>query len=244
MNQSESLSNLATALAMVQGQLRPAEENAENPFFKSKYADIASIISAVRDLMAKNGLSVSQFPGLTVNHSATLTTILMHNSGEWLSQDMTIPLAKVDPQGYGSAITYARRYALASVLGIVAGEDDDGNSATGKQDKGPKWSDDEEPTLGTNSQGPDEAEKVKAENGKKVMSAVKFVEYLTAKLGFNDDQHTRATVKLLTSSPAVPNDPDKRKRLFEALQAYRHLRDDKKLSRDDALAALADEEVV
>jgi hypothetical protein len=125
----------------------------------------------------------------------------------------------------------------------------DGYRITGKPkpapaQKGPTWpDDDEDPTPGDDNQEPDEAEKVKAENGKKVMSAVKFVEYLTAKLGFNDDQHTRATVKLLTGSPAVPNDLDKRKRLFEALQAYRHLRDDKKLSRDDALAALADEEV-
>jgi hypothetical protein len=134
MNKSESLANLAAALSAVQGALRPAEENATNPFFKSRYADLASIISAARAYMAANGLSVSQFPGPTYNgdshHYATLTTILMHSSGEWISQDLTMPLAKVDPQGYGSAITYARRYALASVLGIVAGEDDDANSAT------------------------------------------------------------------------------------------------------------------
>ena len=134
MNKSETLGELATALAQVQGALRPAEENATNPFFKSKYADLASIISAARAYMAANGLSVSQFPGPTYNgdshHYATLTTILMHSSGEWISQDLTMPLAKVDPQGYGSAITYARRYALASVLGIVAGEDDDANAAT------------------------------------------------------------------------------------------------------------------
>ena len=135
MNQSESLSNLAQSLARVQGQLRPAEQNAANPFFKSKYADLGSIIASARELMAENGLSISQFPGPTMNgealHYATLTTILMHESGEWLSQDLTMPLAKVDPQGYGSALTYARRYALASVLGIVTGEDDDGNAATG-----------------------------------------------------------------------------------------------------------------
>ena len=134
MNKSESIANLAAALSAVQGALRPAEENATNPFFKSKYADLASIISAARAYMAANGLSVSQFPGPTYNgdshHYATLTTILMHSSGEWISQDLTMPLAKVDPQGYGSAITYARRYALASVLGIVAGEDDDANAAT------------------------------------------------------------------------------------------------------------------
>lgn len=243
MNQSESLSNLAAALAKVQGQLRPAELNAQS--HHHKYADIASIIAAVRQPMAENGLSVSQFPGSTHNgethYYATLTTILMHDSGEWISQDLTMPLAKVDPQGYGSAITYARRYALASVLGIVAGEDDDGNAATGQQAskpaarRGPPWpEDDKEPTNSDNSQ----------ELDKPVMSAVKFVGYLTQTLGFKDDQHTRATIKLLTGNTSVPNDLDKRKRLFEALQAYRHLRDDKGLSQDDALVALADEEVV
>lgn len=138
MKKSESIAKLASALAKVQGQLQPAAKNASNPFFKSEYADLGSVVESARDLMAANGLSVSQFPGASIaresgGYSATLTTIMMHESGEWLEQELTIPLAKVDPQGYGSAITYARRYALAAALGIVTGDDDDGNAASQRQ---------------------------------------------------------------------------------------------------------------
>jgi hypothetical protein len=135
MKQSESIKNLAIALAKVQAELQPAELNAKNPFFKSDYADLGSVVKAARSLMAENGLSISQFPGDTKpgdSLRAELTSILMHASGEWLQQTMSLPLAKSDPQGYGSALTYMRRYAYASIVGIVTGDDDDGNIASGK----------------------------------------------------------------------------------------------------------------
>ena len=99
--------------------------------FRSNYADLESVWDACRDLLASNGLAVSQFPGsyCEIDKSMSLTTILTHESGEWISNEMTLPVSKVDPQGAGSAITYMRRYALAAVVGVVQA-DDDANAAS------------------------------------------------------------------------------------------------------------------
>ena len=131
MPQSDSIKELATALYKVQGELTYAKKDSANPFFKSRYADLESVWDACRDLLASNGLSVSQFPGsyCEIDKSMSLTTILLHESGEWISNEMTLPVSKVDPQGAGSAITYMRRYALAAVVGVVQA-DDDANAAT------------------------------------------------------------------------------------------------------------------
>ena len=83
---------------------------------------------ACRSLLAENGLSVMQFPGEYIDGCMSLNTILAHSSGEWINQEMSLPVAKPDPQGSGSALTYMRRYALAAVVGIVQA-DDDGNAA-------------------------------------------------------------------------------------------------------------------
>ena len=131
MQQSESIANLAKALSTVQGKLTHAKKDSANPFFKSKYADLESVWDACRDLLASNGLAVAQFPGTysDLDKSMSLTTILTHISGEWISQEMSVPVSKVDPQGAGSALTYMRRYALAAVVGVVQA-DDDGNAAS------------------------------------------------------------------------------------------------------------------
>jgi len=131
MLQSESIANLAKALSIVQGKLTHAKKDSANPFFKSKYADLESVWDACRDLLAVNGLSVAQFPGTysDLDKSMSLNTILMHTSGEWISQEMTVPVSKADAQGAGSALTYMRRYALAAVVGVVQA-DDDGNAAS------------------------------------------------------------------------------------------------------------------
>lgn len=128
MNQSESIKNLAAAMAAAQSQMGAAIKGASNPFFKSKYADLGSVIEAIKPHFAANGLSYVQFP-VSGESSVGVTTRLMHSSGEWLEQDYFIPLGKMDAQAAGSAITYARRYALQSIAGIPA-EDDDGNAAT------------------------------------------------------------------------------------------------------------------
>jgi hypothetical protein len=134
--QSESIANLAAALSVVQGKMSHAVKDSANPFFKSKYADLESVWDACRSLLAENGLAVMQFPGLYTDHdkSMSLTTIISHKSGEFISQEMSVPVTKADAQGAGSAITYMRRYALAAVVGVVQA-DDDGNAASNSQSK-------------------------------------------------------------------------------------------------------------
>jgi len=129
MNQSESIAKLATALSIVQGKLTHAKKDSANPFFKSKYADLESVWDACRDLLAANGLSVMQFPGEFIDGTMSMTTILAHSSGEWIGQQMSLPVSKPDAQGSGSALTYMRRYALAAVVGVVQA-DDDANAAS------------------------------------------------------------------------------------------------------------------
>jgi len=127
--QSESIANLAKALSIVQGKLTYAKKDSENPFFKSKYADLESVWDACRDLLSANGLAVVQLPGEYFEGTMALTTIITHSSGEWISQQMSLPVTKPDAQGAGSALTYMRRYALAAVVGVVQA-DDDGNAAS------------------------------------------------------------------------------------------------------------------
>ena len=131
MNQSDSIANLAKALSIVQGKLTYAKKDSKNPFFKSNYADLESVWDACRDLLASNGLSVSQFPGsyCEIDKSMSLTTVLLHESGEYISQEMTLPVAKPDPHGCCAAVTYMRRVSLSAVTGIVQA-DDDGNTAS------------------------------------------------------------------------------------------------------------------
>lgn len=122
---SESLSKLAPALVKFQGEMKAVEKNAINPFFKSKYLDLAGVWEAIRDPLSKNGLSIVQIPA-----GDTLVTMLLHISGEYISGEQRLAPKNHDPQSIGSAISYARRYGISAVLGVVADEDDDGNAAT------------------------------------------------------------------------------------------------------------------
>jgi len=125
MQRSESIKELATALCKAQNEMMGAAKDATNPFFKSKYSDLASVVRAVKQPFADNGLSYSQFP-IFDDGRAGVETILMHTSGEFMSSVLVLPMAnKQDPQSTGSAITYARRYALQAIAGIPS-EDDDG----------------------------------------------------------------------------------------------------------------------
>ena len=127
MQKSESIGALAAALAKGQGQMRHAVKDSVNPHFKNRYADLASVWDAVRDPLAANGLAIVQLIE-DGEHGPHVTTTLLHASGEWIASGYTIPASKADAQGYGSAITYARRYALAAICGI-AQDDDDGQAA-------------------------------------------------------------------------------------------------------------------
>jgi len=123
MNTSESIKNLAYALYKAQAEMGGAVKDSKNPFFKSDYADLASVIKAIKEPFATYGLSYTQFPTNDEGRIGVVT-MLMHESGEYLEHSYTLPTTKADPQSAGSAITYARRYALQSIAGIPTADDD------------------------------------------------------------------------------------------------------------------------
>lgn len=126
---SEAISALAEALAKAQGEMKPAAMDCVNPHFKSKYASLASIFEAIRGPLSKHGLCLTQTFEL-VGDALLMRSTLTHSSGEWIDSIYPIEPVKNDPQGVGSAITYAKRYALSALVGVVADEDDDANAAS------------------------------------------------------------------------------------------------------------------
>jgi hypothetical protein len=139
MEKSESIAELAKGLAKAQADFGPLLKGATNPFFKSKYADLSSVMDVARGPLAEHGLCfVQTTEGSDVGFIVVETT-LIHTSGEWVSGKIKMPLVKNDPQGFGSAMTYARRYALQAILGLAA-EDDDGEGVMprGKDKREPK----------------------------------------------------------------------------------------------------------
>ncbi len=138
MKKSDSITAIAPAMAEFQAEVKDPVKGAKNPYFDSQYVDLGSLLDATRPALTKHGLSIMQFP--TVNERAvSITTLVMHKSGEWIESDpFTLTAVKPDPQSIGSAVTYGRRYALSSILGIAWDADDDGNIASNRneQDKG------------------------------------------------------------------------------------------------------------
>lgn len=128
MEKSDSIASLAKALAMAQAVIKNPIKSSENSHFKSKYADLAEVLDMVRPALSSNGLSVTQMPGYD-NGLVTVTTMLMHESGEYICHTSASPINKQDAQGVGAATTYLRRYGLAAVAG-VAQDDDDANSVS------------------------------------------------------------------------------------------------------------------
>lgn len=129
MNKSESITELAKALAAAQGELANASKNAKNPHFKSAYADLGEILNVIRPVFAKHGLGIMQMPDYEAG-MVTVETLVTHSSGEYITSQTRLPVGQQNAQGVGGAITYARRYSLAAVAGIGQ-EDDDGQSAVG-----------------------------------------------------------------------------------------------------------------
>lgn len=126
MTTSELINEICGPLAKAQGEFAPAVMDAVNPHFRSKFAPLRSIMASVRPALAKHGLAVVQAPS-TANGCVTVTTRIVHDSGQWLEDALTLPLGeRATPQAVGSLITYIKRYALAAMLGVVAEEDDDG----------------------------------------------------------------------------------------------------------------------
>ena len=131
METSQTIGKLTVALAKAQGEIEAAKKDSLNPHFRSKYADLASVRDAIQAALSKHGIAYVQFPEGGPD-TVTITTVLACGD-EWMRASYEMRPAKADPQGMGSAITYARRYALAAAVG-VAPEDDDGNAAGGRQD--------------------------------------------------------------------------------------------------------------
>ena len=127
---SPSIGELATALIAVQGELPKVKKGKVNPFFKRAYAGLETVMPAVLEVLSAHDLAVLQTIGGDGQGGTTLSTTLLHKSGEWVSDTQPLMLTKPDPQSQGSAITYGRRYAVMSLLGLVADDDDDGNAAS------------------------------------------------------------------------------------------------------------------
>ena len=128
------MKNIATALVKAQQAFGPALKTATNPHFRSRYADLAACVEAVMDGLNSNGIALVQ--QLTESDTGVIVeTVFIHESGEMLNcGKLHVPAVKHDPQGYGSALTYARRYSLMAACGI-APEDDDGNAASRKREE-------------------------------------------------------------------------------------------------------------
>lgn len=133
---SENINELATALSKAQAEMNFAIKDSENKFLKNKYADLSSVWEACRDPLTKNSLSIVQLvDGINDKGFIVLKTMLMHSSGQWIKSYIAMKPADDKPQTYGSTLTYARRYALSAMVGVIQ-DDDDGNEGSGLKKKG------------------------------------------------------------------------------------------------------------
>lgn len=135
MRHSESIKNIAPALRKAQGALRAALKESENSHLRSKYADLASCWEAIRPALQENQLSIIQTLGVMEGFGPSLTTMLLHDSGEFILGEQPLFPKAQDPQSLGSAITYARRYGLAAMVGLIQA-DDDGQAAMPEPPRG------------------------------------------------------------------------------------------------------------
>jgi len=148
---SDTLTKISPALVKAINAIEGVKKGADNPFFKSKYANLESVIEAAHGALEANGLAVMKGPGPMDGNCITLTTRLIHESGEWVETDFSLPAGKMDPQAAGSAITYARRYSLMAMLNMPA-VDDDGEASMPRTTKPgePK-----NPNVSVHPEGPD-----------------------------------------------------------------------------------------
>lgn len=135
MKMSEQIGELAAALSLAQGAMRSAIKSTPNPFFKSKYADLDAIWDVCRAPLSKNGLAIVQTPSFA-DGRVIISTALVHKSGQWLMDSLSLRPMKDDAQGVGACITYGRRQGMC-IVGITSDEDDDGNQAAGKGNSTP-----------------------------------------------------------------------------------------------------------
>jgi hypothetical protein len=128
MKTSDSITKIAPALVKAQSAMSFASKNSKNPHFKNTYADLPAVIDAVKDALNENGIVFIQTPTESEDGRLHLVTRLLHTTGEWIEDTAVCPLPKADPQGFGSALTYLRRYSLSAICGLYQ-EDDDGEKA-------------------------------------------------------------------------------------------------------------------
>jgi hypothetical protein len=130
MKTSESITEIAKALAVFQSEVKQPEKNGENPHFKSKYVTLDGTVKAIHECAPKHGLSYTQMP-VSDENGVGVVTVIFHSSGQFIEfAPFILPLDKKTAQGVGSALTYSKRYALSAAFGIVSDVDDDGNEAT------------------------------------------------------------------------------------------------------------------
>ena len=221
MKQSEDIALLSEALAKAQSEIEAAKKDSKNPFFKSSYADLNSIYEAIKEVLAKHGIAVPQSPTRAQSENAVgMTTRLLHKSGQWLEDTFDMPIVKRDPQAVGSAITYARRYGLVSMMAVPT-EDDDGESAmnrapTSRQQPKPAYNANMNASTASNNQsyngphGPTEAMlkrvfAIKSNYGwsdQQVKDVIQKEFSLDSSKKLNRDQYNQLCDEILPAGPA------------------------------------------
>ena len=175
MKKSETLTEFSKAFAKTQQEMKKPLKDANNPFFKSKYVPLENVVEAITESASKNGLSFTQFPSSDEDGNVTVGTLVMHSSGEWIEYDpIKMKPVKNDPQSIGSAITYAKRYALSAIFGITSDQDDDGNEATQTKKQQPKKVNDPVISVEKANYYLKEIATISAEKGKEDGSIVKW----------------------------------------------------------------------
>jgi len=134
MKTSDDIKEIATALHLAQGNMNGAKKDARNPFFKSSYSDLTSVMQAISKPFFDNGLSFVQAAEYEDGMIAIITRII-HKSGQWIESKTLLPAVKNDPQAYGSAITYGKRYSLQALAGVPSVDDDGQFASAGVQEK-------------------------------------------------------------------------------------------------------------
>ena len=174
---SPDIGELAKAMTKVQSAVSPVSKDAENPFVKNRYASLNSVIEACREALIAQSVWVVQYPvAVDAGHLGLVTKLVHAESGQWQASLMVMPLPKSDPQGYGSALTYARRYGLATLVGLVSEADDDAEAATPRQGKQhrrntPEQSQSRDPLAGLPRLDGVEYQAIQASNGRTCVTA-------------------------------------------------------------------------
>jgi hypothetical protein len=185
---SAELSKLAAALAAAQGAIEDAKKDAANPHFKAKYATLASIRTAITPSFSKNGLSYVQLNEPHGMDGVMIVTLLLHSSGQWIRSRLFVPVSKKDAQGFGSALTYGRRYALAQISGIAFEDEDDATEAV--KTSAPPAEKKSEPSIDVVALDHDLSE---AANAEELKNAILAVQKVKDKLSKKDLESLMAT---------------------------------------------------